>query len=48
MGRDKMINKFKKIITIIKAAAIIKIFAETDNNYSKMYKQAIIFKNKHK
>ena len=43
-----MINKFKKITAVIKAAAITKIFAETDNNYPKIYKQAIIFKNKHK
>ena len=43
-----MTNKFKKITTITKAAVIIKIFAKTDNNYPKTYKQIIIFKNKHK
>ena len=43
-----MINKFKKIIIIIKAAAITKISAEMDNNYLKIYEQTIIFKNKHK
>ena len=43
-----MADKFKKIIIIIKAAATTKISAKTDNNYLKTYKQAIIFKNKHK
>ena len=43
-----MINKFKKIIAVIKTAAITKISAETDNNYSKIYKQVITFKNKYK
>ena len=48
MGRNKMVHKFKKIAAVIKAAAITKVSAETDNNYSKIYKQAIVSKNKHK
>ena len=43
-----MINKFKKIAAVIKIVAITKISAETDNDYSKIYKQAIVSKNKHK
>ena len=38
MGRNKMVNKFRKIIVIIKAAAITKVSAETDNDYLKIYK----------
>ena len=33
-----MINKFKKIVIIIKVAAIIKVFTKTNNNYLKTYK----------
>ena len=43
-----MINKFKKIIIITKAAATTKVSAETNNNYLKIYKQAIASKNKYK
>ena len=43
-----MANKFRKIAIIIKTAAIIKISAKMNNDYPKMYKQAIAFKNKHK
>ena len=38
MGRDKMADKFKKIIIIIKTAATTKVSAETDNNCLKIYK----------
>ena len=43
-----MINKFKKIAVIIKIIAITKVFAEIDNDYLKIHKQVIIFKNKYK
>ena len=48
MSQNKIINKFKKVTTIIKTAAIIKISAKTNNDYPKMYKKAIISENKHK
>ena len=43
-----MADKFKKIVIIIKTAATTKIFAKTDNNYPKIYKQTIISKDKYK
>ena len=37
MGQDKIVNKFKKIAIVIKAAVITKTLVKTDNNYSKTY-----------
>ena len=43
-----MADKFKKVAAVTKAAAITKISIKMDNNYLKIYKQAITSKNKHK
>ena len=46
LSRDKMINKFKKMITVTKITVIIKVPINIYNNYLIIYKQAIILKDK--
>ena len=41
-----MTDKFKKVITVIKAVDIIKFFIKTYNDYPIIYKQTMILKNK--